>query len=224
MRSASIGFQDADEGLRHAGFAQDSLLEGDGFEPSVPRKKRNNFFGLPPFDLRQFAFRDSPLEGTRFEPSVPPSEPRLVASATLRFPFARTTGDGPLAQFAGGLHHRSRNGGWPVERVVHLLKGAALGFGAECPEADDAEDIPGGEIEEGGAEHDEIGRRRLDGVAGSHDQGQARRPQDLADPLDAETGGGKEHRENPPTHGVVQIVDQSRLRRSEQVAVGEGRP
>ena len=41
---------------------------------------------------------NSPLEGTRFEPSVPPSEPRLVASATLRFPFARTTGDGPLAQ------------------------------------------------------------------------------------------------------------------------------
>jgi hypothetical protein len=40
----------------------------------------------------------SALEGTRFEPSVPPSEPRLVASATFRFPFARTTGDGPLAQ------------------------------------------------------------------------------------------------------------------------------
>jgi len=41
---------------RSVKFAVDSLLEGDGFEPSVPRK-RNNFSRPPPFDPPQFAFR-----------------------------------------------------------------------------------------------------------------------------------------------------------------------
>src|SRR6516162_3425586 len=44
---------------------------------------------------------------------------------------------------AGALRHRSRSGGRLVERAVHLLERAALGFGAERPEADHAENIPG---------------------------------------------------------------------------------
>src|SRR5437899_11589279 len=81
---------------------------------------------------------------------------------------------------AGGLPHRSRSGYRPVVRVVHLLEGAALGFGAEHPEADDAENVPAGEIDEGRAEHDEVWRCRLDDVAGAHDHRQTGRPQDLA--------------------------------------------
>lgn len=50
------------------------------------------------------------------------------------------------------------------------LKGAAFGFVTEHPEADQPKGVPGGEIYEGGTEHDEIGRRRLDDVGGAHDQ------------------------------------------------------
>src|SRR6516162_1348369 len=76
-----------------------------------------------------------------------------------------------------GLRHRSSSGGRPVERAVHLLEGAALGFGAEHPEADHAENVPGCEIDERRAEHDEVRRCRLDDVARPHDHRQAGRPQ-----------------------------------------------
>src|SRR4030081_2838969 len=48
-------------------FALDSPLEGDGFEPSVPRQKDNTFETYP----RAVHRTDSPVEGPGFEPSVP---------------------------------------------------------------------------------------------------------------------------------------------------------
>ena len=51
----------------------------------------------------------------------------------------RTADAALLPSIAGGLYHRSPSAGRPVERAVHLLERAALGFGAEHPEADHAE-------------------------------------------------------------------------------------
>src|SRR5215831_14433229 len=81
---------------------------------------------------------------------------------------------------ACALHCGPRSGCRTVERTVHLLEGATLGFRAEYPKADHAKDEPRCEIDESRAEHVEVGRRRLDDVAGPHDQRQARRSQDFA--------------------------------------------
>ena len=64
------------------GFEADSPLEGDGFEPSVPRERslllprselaRRNRLGAAKFEhARDRNFADSPLEGDGFGPSVP---------------------------------------------------------------------------------------------------------------------------------------------------------
>src|SRR5580704_15777471 len=66
------------------------------------------------------------------------------------------TGDAASGSVARGLRQRSRSGGRPVERAVHLLERAALGFGTECPEADHAEDEPRCEIDKSRAKHDEV--------------------------------------------------------------------
>src|SRR6516165_7505190 len=89
---------------------------------------------------------------------------------------SRTGGSGDvmpgLRSPGGGLHcwcsHGDRRGR-NRECLVDLVEGAAFGFVAEHPEANQPEDVPRGEIYEGGAEHGEIGRRRLDDVARTHD-------------------------------------------------------
>ena len=60
-------------------FATDSLLEGAGFEPSVPREIGHGFetasWRLYDYSLERYrGFADSPLEGDGFEPSVPGRE------------------------------------------------------------------------------------------------------------------------------------------------------
>src|SRR5260221_5357800 len=77
---------------------------------------------------------------------------------------------------AGGGSHR-RPGLMPG---VYLIEGAARGLEPEHPEANEAEDVPRGEIDEGRAEHREVRRRRLDEVAGAHDYRQPERPDELA--------------------------------------------
>ena len=54
-------------------FAQDSALEGDGFEPSVPVAKEPIRFA-----------QDSALEESGFEPSVPLGEKRSFRNASIR--------------------------------------------------------------------------------------------------------------------------------------------
>src|SRR6516164_10235757 len=44
------------------------------------------------------------------------------------------TCDAASGSVAGGLRHRSRSGGRLVERAVHLLERAALGFGPNLPD------------------------------------------------------------------------------------------
>jgi len=66
-------------------------------------------------------------------------------------------------------------------RRVRSCRRAAFGFVAEHPEADQPEGVPRGEIYEGGAEHGEIGRRRHDDVAGTHDQWHAQGADELAE-------------------------------------------
>ena len=53
--------------------------------------------------------------------------------AGRRIAFTRAYLDAASGSVAGGLRHRSRSGGRLVERAVHLLERAALGFGAERP-------------------------------------------------------------------------------------------
>src|SRR5271156_3721601 len=114
------------------------------------------------------------LRGPRVRIPFPPAA-RRVRTCSIS-PAGATagcrTGDAASGSVAGSLRHRSRSGGRPVERAVHLLEGAALGFGTECQEVDHTENVPGGEVDEGRAEHDEVWHRRLDDVAGSHDQRQ----------------------------------------------------
>src|SRR6202011_3959595 len=62
-----------------------SLPTRSPLHPPRPARKA----GFSTFESGCGRETDCLLEGTRFEPSVPPSEPRLVASATLRFTFAR---------------------------------------------------------------------------------------------------------------------------------------
>ena len=64
-------------GLRRLGTesSHDSSLEGDGFEPSVPRHGELMKFALTPC-RREDGLHDSPLEGDGFEPSVPLSRCR----------------------------------------------------------------------------------------------------------------------------------------------------
>src|SRR6185312_13762308 len=48
----------------------------------------------------------------------------------------------PRRSVDGGLRHRPHRSCWSVERVVDLIKGEALGFGTEYPEADQADHTP----------------------------------------------------------------------------------
>src|SRR5215469_6583526 len=78
----------------------------------------------------------------------------------------------PLGRYCALLRHRCARRSYhsrPIECAVHLLQRAALGFVPEDPEADDAEKVPGREINKRGAEHHEVRRRRFDDVAGAHD-------------------------------------------------------
>jgi len=70
----------------------------------------------------------------------------------------------PPRSVAGSLRHRSRCKRRSVERAVDVLKSGALGFGAEHPETDQAEQIPRSKIKKGLAEHHKVGRGRRDDV------------------------------------------------------------
>jgi len=70
----------------------------------------------------------------------------------------------PPRSVAGSLRHRSRCNRRSVERAVDVLKSGALGFGAEHPVTDQAEQIPRSKIKKGLAEHHKVGRGRLDDV------------------------------------------------------------
>src|ERR1700756_5338476 len=80
----------------------------------------------------------------------------------------------------GGLHHRLHRSRRPVERAVDLIKGEALGFGTEYPEADQADHTPRSKIKKSRAQHGEVWRGRLDDIACPHDQRQAERADELA--------------------------------------------
>src|SRR6516162_4566426 len=67
---------------------------------------------------------------------LPPAEsPQTFGSCSRRAAnsFHPRIPDAASGSVAGGLRHRSRSGGRLVERAVHLLERAALGFGAERP-------------------------------------------------------------------------------------------
>src|SRR5262249_23110083 len=73
-------------------FARDSPLEGDGFEPSVPRHGELMKFALTP-SWREDGLHDSPLEGDGFEISVP----RCLATANSVGAFI-SAGEWPLLE------------------------------------------------------------------------------------------------------------------------------
>jgi hypothetical protein len=82
-------------------FALDSLLEGDGFELPVPRK-RNNFFGLPPFDPS-----NSPpaTETGSFEPGTDGSNPSCTCGESeANLTNTRRNGD---RQAGGGYRSKA---------------------------------------------------------------------------------------------------------------------
>jgi hypothetical protein len=82
-------------------FAGDSPLEGDGFELPVPRK-RNNFFGLPPFDPS-----NSPpaTETGSFEPGTDGSNPSCTCGESdANLTNTRRNGD---RQAGGGYRSKA---------------------------------------------------------------------------------------------------------------------
>src|ERR1700694_2094872 len=88
---------------------------------------------------------------------------------------------GPKRSVGGGLHHRPHRSWWPVERAVDLIKGEALGFGTEYPEADQADHTPRSKIKKSRPQHGEVRRSRLDHIARPHDQRQAEGADELAE-------------------------------------------
>ena len=71
-----------DDLLEEVGFARDSPLEGEGFEPSVPRNRAEAFFGTAQFDLSvtSATARAAPSLGTEKQPTGRYSRPRICCS------------------------------------------------------------------------------------------------------------------------------------------------
>src|SRR5215472_7914563 len=93
---------------------------------------------------------------------------------------SRFKGLGPTTvrpSVAGSLLHRPRRNRRPIERAVDLVKGAALGFGAEYPEPDQADHTPRSKIKKGRAERADEFAEVAGAVAQTHTtRTQPRRP------------------------------------------------
>src|SRR5207244_11899663 len=92
--------------------------------------------------------------------TIPGSSPR--PTSTPRSPNSRAE-PGARRYLLGGCPG-ARSGGRRrgcVERAVHLLERAPLGLGPGHPEADDPGEEPGGGVEQGRREDDDVRSRRV---------------------------------------------------------------